>query len=292
MKKVKNSILFLLIGIAIVAFSSTGQAQKKKGNSLLWKIEGNGIKTSYLMGTFHIIPQKDFEVKEKVKSAFKDSEQIVLELDMDDPGMQAEMMKHIMIKSDKTLKDYMTEDEYALLDKKLLETLGQGLTTLGKMKPIALTSVITMSLMGQQPASYEMTFVNMAKEQQKEVYGLETIEEQMQVFEDISYESQLDEIIEMIQDQEITNTYFSKLITAYKAEDLDKIMDQMEEYTDDAEQQAILLDNRNKNWIPKIGEFAADKSTFFGVGAGHLPGKNGVINLLKKAGYRVTPIHD
>lgn len=290
MKKVKNSILFLLVGLLSIAVPSKGQAQKKKDNSLLWKIEGKGIKTSYLMGTFHMLPQADFELKEKVKKAFDNAEQIVLELDMDDPAMQSKMMQHIMLKDGKNLKDFMTDEESEFLDKELTKSFGQGLAAFGQMKPLAITSMITMSLMGKQPASFEMTFVKMAQEQQKEILGLETVAEQMKVFDDISYESQLDDIIEMLSDKEITNDFFAKMIDSYKKEDLKSLMNQMEEQMDDPKDMAIMLDNRNKNWIPLIGEMATEKSTFFGVGAGHLPGKNGVINLLIKAGYEVTPI--
>jgi len=93
MKKVKISLFLLIIGIISIAVPYGGHAQNKKGNSLLWKIEGKGIKTSYLMGTFHMLPQKDFLLKDKVKNAFKASDQIVLELDMDDPTMQSKMMQ-------------------------------------------------------------------------------------------------------------------------------------------------------------------------------------------------------
>lgn len=292
MKKVKNSILLLLICIMAIASPFAGKAQNKDGNSLLWKVEGKGIKPSYLMGTIHMLPKEDFQLNDKVTKAFGNSEQIVLELDMDDPALQQKMLKHIMMTDGKTLKDYMTEDEYQLLDKKLTESFGQGLAVMGTMKPIALTSLITMSVMGEQPASFEMTFIAMAKEQNKELYGLETVAEQMQVFEEISYEDQLDDIVEMIQDMEATTAYFDRLVASYKAENLEEIMKQMDEYMDDEEQQALMLDNRNENWIPKIGELAASKSTFFGVGAAHLPGEKGVINLLKEAGYTVTPIYE
>ena len=130
----------------------------------------------------------------------------------------------------------------------------------------------------------------MAKEQNKEIYGLETVEDQMQVFEDIPYESQLDDIIEMLQDGDATQEYYDQMIDTYKAEDLNALIKMLNEYYENPEEAKILLDNRNIKWIPKIGEYAKDKSTFFAVGAGHLPGDNGVIKLLKKAGYKVKPV--
>lgn len=196
-----------------------------------------------------------------------------------------------MIPDGKTLKDFMTAEEAEFLDKTLKESYGAGIEAFSKIKPLAITSMITIKLMGKQPGSYEFTFVKMAKEQEKEVLGLETVAEQMQVFEDIPYESQLDDIIEMLEDDEVTMDFFKRLIESYKAEDLNKLYDVMSESVDDPEEAAILLDNRNIKWIPKIGEMAAEKSTFFAVGAGHLPGEKGVIQLLKDAGYTLTPIN-
>lgn len=292
MKKVKNSKLILLLIAMIIAVPFASEAQKKKKSSLLWEISGNGIKPSYLMGTFHMLPNEDFLLKDKVKDAFASSEQIVLELDMDDPSMMTKMQQQMMIADGKTLKDFMTEEEAEFLDQKLSEKYGAGLAAMGKLKPLAIASMITVKMMGEQPASFEFTFISMAKQQKKEILGLETVADQMQVFEDIPYESQLDDIIEMLQDEEVTARYFDRMIATYKAEDINGLMDVMAENFDDPEETAVLLDNRNIKWIPQIGELATEKSTFFAVGAGHLPGKKGVIQLLKDAGYKVKPVKD
>ncbi|MEM6724077.1 MAG: TraB/GumN family protein [Bacteroidota bacterium] len=79
------------------------KAQQKTPNSLLWKIEGKNIHASYLYGTFHILPEEDFLLKEKVKTAFGASEQLALELDMDNPQLQAELFQHIAMTTDQTL---------------------------------------------------------------------------------------------------------------------------------------------------------------------------------------------
>jgi len=82
------------------------------------------------------------------------------------------------------------------------------------------------------------------------------------------------------------------LDSIHVAEDLDgffKMASESEDMT--AEFSNLLLDQRNKNWIPEIGKFAIEKPTFFGVGALHLPGENGVINLLRQEGYTVTPVY-
>ena len=93
--------IYLPIFIAFLLFQNISAQQS--GNSLLWRIDGNGIQTSYLYGTFHLLSTSDFELKEKVSDAFNASDQLVMELKMDDPMMQMEMMKYIHMKDGTTL---------------------------------------------------------------------------------------------------------------------------------------------------------------------------------------------
>ncbi len=265
-------------------------AQETVG-SLLYKVEGNGIQESYLFGTIHIMPNKDFEMKEKVSNAFKESELIVLELDMDDPMMQLEMMKHMSMKDGMTLDKLFSEKDYKLLDKELIASSGVGIAMFNSMKPFIVMSMMLTKYLGDQPASFEGTFVQMAAEQKKEIIGLETVEEQMSVFDKISYQTQADEIVELLNEEEETKKLFNDMIKRYKEEDVEGLYQLMQESHDGSEEEFDhLLHNRNENWIPKIGEMAKDKKVFFGVGAGHLGGEKGVIFLLTKAGYKVTAV--
>ena len=115
----------------------------------------------------------------------------------------------------------------------------------------------------------------------------------MQIFDDIPYEDQIEDLIRMAKDNlAYDKATFAKMLKIYKDEDITSLYSMMEDenYSSIAEHQEKFLDNRNKNWIPKIGEYAKEQPTFFGVGAGHLAGDNGVINLLRKAGYSVTAV--
>lgn len=129
-------------------------------------------------------------------------------------------------------------------------------------------------------------------QQNEDVFGLETIEDQMQVFEDIPYEDQIKDLLRTAKDNlAYDKATFKKLMEVYEKEDINAMNDLMydENYVTVAQHQDKLLDNRNKKWIKKIEIFAKDQPTFFGVGAGHLAGENGVISLLRKAGYKVIP---
>ena len=113
----------------------------------------------------------------------------------------------------------------------------------------------------------------------------------MQIFEDIPYEDQVADLLRTAKDNlEYDKNTFAKMLEIYKNEDITTMVEMMDDKNSVAvsKHQDKLLHNRNKNWISKIEEYAKEQPTFFGVGAGHLAGDNGVINLLREAGFTVT----
>ncbi len=283
-------ILTITFGICLFLTQSLN-GQESNEASLLWKVEGPDIKTSYVYGTFHLLPQADFELKEKVKKAFESSEELVLELDMDDPAMQLEVLKYANMKDGGTLDKLLSEENFQKLDSAMKEVMGVGVRLMNSFKPFVITSVITASFIDGTPASFEGTFVEMAQKREMEVLGLETVQQQMDVFDRIPYESQAEELMELINDPNDARSQFSQMLDMYYSEDIDRMYRVTSEYMDDDNEVDVLLNERNKNWIPLIGKMAKEKSLFIGVGAGHLGGPEGVVNLLKKAGYKLTPIH-
>ncbi len=284
MKTIKKLVLAI---IATLCIAPSLIAQ----NSLLYKVEGDNIKTSYVFGTMHMMPKEDFLLEEKVKNAFTASDLVVMELDMDDPSMQAEMMKYVMLGVEESLEDHMTPEEYKILDDYLTTKMGVGMAAFSKMKPFIISSTVMIAHLGQDMASFEATFLQMAAAEKKEVKGLETIEFQMSMFDEQSYEQQIDQVIEMLQKEGGMGTYFDEIVSAYTSQDIDVLYKVLNEFfEDDKAFKKKMLDDRNENWIPKIGENSKENSVFYAVGAGHLGGEKGVVSLLKASGYRVTPV--
>ena len=119
------------------------------------------------------------------------------------------------------------------------------------------------------------------------------MEEQLQVFEDIPYEDQLKDLLRSAKDDMASDkANFAMLLDMYKKQDINQMLEVMNSEAAGtlAQHQDKLLERRNKNWIPKIISYSKDQPTFFGVGAGHLAGASGVINLLRKEGFTVEPI--
>jgi uncharacterized protein YbaP (TraB family) len=283
----------ILLGLGVLAFQLL--APKKAScqdlaNSTLWKITGKNAKASYLLGTVHVLPQSKFELKEKVTEAIGKTETMVLEMDITDPAMQAKMMRLAPMNGDTTLDMLISESEYQQLDSLLMNTMGMGLTNLKQMKPMIISSFLLSRYVGGQPASFETSLVQRAKKDSMKVVGLETIEEQMAIFDSISYTVQARELVRMVNEEDEMKELYNGMIDAYVAEDLNALHTLLEEEMDGEGMEEHLLNRRNRNWMVSIEEMIAEKPTFIAVGAGHLVGKSGVISLLRKAGYKVEPM--
>jgi len=152
-------------------------------------------------------------------------------------------------------------------------------------------SVPYMTLLSCQPQSYEMVFTQMATNAKKEMLGLETVEFQMGIFDQIPYEKQAALLADMVRKKEDSTKEFAQMVALYKTQDVEGLLKAMDESEWDFNgYEDLLLANRNAAWIPVIQKAMQEKPTFFAVGAGHLGGEKGVLNLLKKQGYTVKPV--
>ena len=286
--------LLWLVGTILVFLAgckTSESAAVKSDNSLLWKIEGKNLKTpSYLLGTIHILPQKDFFLSEAMKQALASTQQVVLELDMDDPAMGMNMLQNASMSDGSTLDKLLSAEDYQKLDVLVKKSTGVGVEVFNKWQPMLVASVAMQQMMDNQIASYEMTLVRMAQEAQKEVKGLESIQEQTEAMATIPFPQQAKYLSEMLNDFDKQKALFGKMVELYKSQNINALLDYMVEESGGIDFSTVLLNQRNHKWIPKIGSIASEKSTFFAVGAGHLPGKDGVLTLLRKAGYRVTAV--
>jgi uncharacterized protein YbaP (TraB family) len=287
------------VPLLFVLFSCTAQKNTKKlpvnkdENTLLWQISGNGLKEpSYLFGTFHLLCKTDIHFSESLKEAVKSAKEVYMEMDMDDPATLLGGLTKMNMKGGKKLKDLYTEEEYKRLAKYFTDSVGMPLAMLQSMKPLMLESLLYPQLMPCKTISgVEEELMQLIKKEKKEIKGLETIEFQSSVFDSIPYDKQAKELLKTIDSINEYRKYFDTILTVYKKQQM-KSIEQLLTKDDFGmeENQDILLNNRNKNWVNQLKEIMHKENVFVAVGAGHLPGKLGVINLLKNEGYTVTPI--
>lgn len=291
MKKV-NRLLYLVLVVLVGITSSKDAKAQKKESSLLWKVTGQGLEEpSYLYGTIHIICPDDFELGERVSNAFTSAEKIVMELDMDNLGEMGGLQQLMISKEPVDYKGLLTEEQYKRMDEILTSRMGAGMSFLKVMKPFALSSLLQLSVLDcAQPASYENSFTEMAKNQGKEILGLETASFQMSIFDAIPLNEQISWITEHLDNEVESKKTWREMVEMYKSQDVEALAKSLNDYPEYKKYEDELLTKRNERWIPQILEMARENPVFVAVGAAHLGGKGGVISLLKKAGYKVTPV--
>lgn len=296
MNKKLSFLILSVLALFISCNSTKSVVNTSKGpkleKSLLWKITGKDIqKPSYLYGTIHLTC--DYKFTDKLKKAFDETDRLVLEIDMSDTNLQAEMMKFIFLEDGKTIQGLLNEEDYKILADFFKEQVGLDLKLFNSMKPLAITSTITSKMtVCEQGVAYESEFLKVAKAQNENVIGLETIADQMSVFDKIPYEEQLKTLVEMAKNgMEDSKKSFDEMTLYYNAEDLEGLQEVMTKQGLEADFQENLVDQRNRNWIPLIEKITTEAPAFIGVGALHLPGEQGVINLLRKQGYTVEPVY-
>lgn len=268
-------------------------------NALLWEITGNGLtESSYLFGTIHLINKEDYFLPEGTLTAMDQSEEIYFEIDMSEMSDVSKLMPLLQkayMDNDLTLKDLLDDDEYTIVKDHFAE-LGLPLFFMERIKPMFLTVFASGDmnpgdLQSGKVMSYEMEFNKIAEESNKAVGGLETIEYQISIFDSIPYEDQADMLIETIKSGDTGNDQFDELVELYTNQDVAGLYSVMKADDSIDEFEDVLLVQRNKNWIPVMASNMTEKRTFFAVGAGHLGGSFGVINLLREAGYTVTAVN-
>ncbi|MBK8087693.1 MAG: TraB/GumN family protein [Chitinophagaceae bacterium] len=286
MKKLQllSCLLFL------ISFSSIAQTKEK--SSLLWEISGNGLQqSSYLFGTVHIICKEDFFFPETLKEKFLSADAVFLEIDMDDPAMIMKMMTLLQLPKGQTIKQLFGDTAFKRFDSSYKKITGSSAAMFNTFKPFMLMSMLTEKTLNcPTRESYEQTFMTMAAKNKKEIKGLETIEDQIAVFDAIPDSVEVANLKEMVNDFQNQVTEFEKLISIYKTQDIDSIFNLTQQGTDELNAEAELLTKRNSNWIPVMKANMQKASCFFAVGAAHLGGDIGVIALLRKQGYTVKPV--
>ena len=286
------------LSVLFVFASCNAQGQKdwvknSDNNTLLWKVSGKDLKKpSFLFGTFHLLCKQDIHFSDPLKSIIKSVDTIYMEMDMDDPTMMLSGMMYMNMKEGKTLKNLYTPEEYKRLDSYFSDTLKMPMMLFQKAKPYFLVALLYPRMMDcASPSGVEQEIIKIAKEENKSINGLETMQLQASVFDSIPYEWQAKELLKNIDSFPKYKKEFDEMVKVYKNQNMDSLENMMtkSEFGGD-EFSEVLLGNRNRNWVHQLNTIMKKQSVLVAVGAGHLPGKDGLIELLRKEGYTVEPL--
>lgn len=280
-----------LILLAILFLTSKGFTQAQGNKTLLWQITGPGIsKPSYLYGTIHLMCADDIEITEGLKAKFNNTKKLYLELDLDDPKTMTDAMAGMVMKGGATIQQLLPKEKYDSVAHNFQKLSGISLVFVNSMLPMMAEAAIYPGLLGCPGEAWEQKFMQMAKARQMEIKGLETTRDQLAVMDSIPYQVQADMFAKSLMDIDSLRQSFKQLLDIYKKKDLDSLNILMSDDPDFIKYENLMIDQRNTKWIPEIIAQAKLEPSFFAVGAGHLGGDKGVINMLRKKGYKLNPV--
>ena len=311
---------FFIAILALIALSSSAQ--------LLWKVSGNGLeKPSYVLGTFHFASESMIDKISGIEQAFEGCDMVVGEIDyeemMDQKFMMA-MTQNMVAPPDSTLDKLLTSEEYALVEQefnKYLGVLGMKLEQMNTVNPHVIRGLI-LAMKGMQDIQdsqelqdfqgledmidvQALSNVNSsgnnlmdkavqkrAKDMGRPSVALESIEEQLDLLYNVSLTEQAKNLLEACKNPDLAKAQLTQslaLINAYQSQDLTKIYSIT---TDAGTMDALRVVERNRNWIEKLVKMIPEHACLVYVGAAHLPGEEGLLQLLRNEGYTVEPVQE
>ncbi len=265
---------------------------QKSNQTLLWRVEGKGIDApSYIYGTIHMACPEDIIFSDTLKDIFTNQHALYLELDTDDPAVFGGMLHEMQMKGDTSLKTLLNESVYEKMATDFEALTHLPLSVFNRSLPlITMSAVYPALLQCLSTKSWEMEFTNLAHQKHIPVYGLESLQEQLDVFESVSYAEQAQMLATALQNTDSMKTEFLQLLELYKLRDVEALSSMIRNSESMGNMEDALLNIRNKKWIPRIVTLINEKPIFFAVGAGHLGGQMGILTLLKKEGYTISPV--
>lgn len=265
-------------------------------SSLLWEISGNGLKKpSYLYGTVHSFDERAFRFAKLAESCITKCDAFGMEINMDNLGDDINifsMMKYLTMPGDTTLDMLMTHEQYVLLDQFVSDSMHLALAMFNTIKPMFLMGMQEGMSMSQDSSDFlDQYFMKKAQEHHKEIIGIETVEEQIKALDLIPLKEQAKMVLEMIgPDTTKQENSLEDLVDIYAKGDLDAIYAFYKKEDLSNAFNAALITDRNHRMAERIDSIMQKKALFTAIGALHLPGDEGVINLLRKKGYTLTPL--
>ncbi|KUF39306.1 hypothetical protein AS361_01635 [Myroides marinus] len=281
-KHILVSVLFFTSIVSIFG-------QEVLDKSLLWEITGNGLhKPSYIVGTIHIMCKDDFVLTPKVQRVIDRVGNLTLEVNFTEPKEIVEIQKSM--NNQVSLTRNLDEDNRKELVELLINEYGLSNSEVDSISSLGLMNLMTNKELQCEVVSYDVELIMLGMKKGKNFGGLEHGKEQLELF---NKAFSVKEIVRQLKLKDESTDNLTSIIEAFKNEDMNKLY---ELGTDPQfmpiEVKSIMLDNRNKMWVEKMGRIMLIESTLFAVGSAHLGGEVGVIELLRKKGYDVAPVYE
>lgn len=284
-------------GWLLLALSAAAVAQEAGHPVSMWQLDGDS-NSIYLLGSVHLLRADDHPLPSVMDEAYENAESIIMELDMDDldPVEAQSLLTQLgLIQDGRSLSDLMGPGPYAQAEVFAREA-DIPLSMLVRSEPwLAAMTVeqLMLTRIGFNPLfGIENHFLEKARADEKEILGLETMEEQLRFLDGMSLESQRALLLQSLKESVDIQKMMDELVDAWRHGDIDfmqdNMLDEMKQYP---ELYRTIVVERNRNWLGKIQELLDDEDDYLiVVGALHLIGEDGLPALLGEQGIEVRQL--
>jgi hypothetical protein len=281
----QNSRIFFFV--FVLFYQVAGYSQ-----SLCWKISKLGAKhESFVFGTMHSTDPRIFKLSKAVEMAMENTEVFVNEMDMEHLDIMSIMQD--LINPNNSLKKALKAEDYALLDSMAQANLHLPLALLDNIQPILVSSLLETTTGEAKDTGglfLDLYLAQKSRENHKTIKGLETAAEQLKALNALSYDEQIELLVKTLHEKQKPESDFDRMVDFYVKGEIDSLLSMSEEAKMPPRMMEELLIKRNKRMADRMEKMFAETSHFFTVGALHLPGEKGVLHLLRKKGFTVTPV--
>ncbi|MBA3448741.1 MAG: TraB/GumN family protein [Pseudaminobacter sp.] len=293
---------------ALVAKIRTEAAATLNGHGLLWKLEKAGEKPSFLFGTMHMTDPRVTSLTPAAQSAFDAAQTVVIETTevLDQTKMLAGIMKKpelTMFTDDTTLLSLLSPEDAATVGK-ALDARGVPAGSVAKMKPWMLSAMLALPAceLARKAGGAPVLDVKLAQDalaQGKTLKGLETVADQLEAMASLPMEFHMKGLVDTLKLGDRMDDVIETMIVLYKSEDTAMFWPLFRavlpgEAGDEAGYAAFeeaMVTTRNRTMTQKAAPILAEGNAFIAVGALHLPGPDGLVELFRDAGYTVSAAH-
>jgi uncharacterized protein len=281
----------LELGFLVAGLTGELRAQEK---TFLWRVNSDQNRL-YILGSIHLLKKETYPLKKSIEDAFEQTKKLVLEIDLSSANSQKiqQLMLQKSISTDGTMLHQSVSDETYQAVAKRAKELDIDIRVLSPFKPwvIAMTmAAIKLQQLGFDPSlGVDRHLAERAKQTDKPTAGLETAEFQLDLFDRFSAKEQELLLRQSMDEMDHVERNVTAIVQAWKSGDVGAVerhlLVGMRDYP---EIHRKVIDERNQRWLPQIENLlSGGENALIVVGAAHLVGKNGIIELLKDRGYRV-----
>lgn len=257
-------------------------------NSTIWRISTPGAKDIYLAGTMHLRSNYAFGRKEKFLELINVADEVITETSMEDLA-SAEMQSKLLIPEEKHLRDFISKAQYTRYRAHLQKVLSVNLDELGYYHPMVIQNIITQILLKEDQMEALDHFIHStAKRLNKVCSGLETLEEQQEIFDQFNFDQQIIMLKRVLRNISKFRQQQLRLAGLYLEEKIHKLYQIAKNSTGSYKQ--LLIYARNERMTERILKLNPELTYFIGVGAAHLPGEKGILHLLNENGKIINPL--